>query len=43
MLGDLPAETVDVVRDALASFAHSLGATKPLSRPRSLSSRSGSR
>jgi DNA-binding MarR family transcriptional regulator len=42
MLGDLPAETVDVVRDAMASFAHSLEAANPPSRPRPLASRGGS-
>lgn len=36
MLGDLPVETVDVVRDALGSFAHSLHATNPSPRPRPL-------
>jgi DNA-binding MarR family transcriptional regulator len=43
MLGDVPAETVDVVRDAMTSFAHSLEATNPPSRPRPLASRGGSR
>ncbi len=43
MLGDLPAETVDVVRNAMASFAHSLHATNPSPRPRPLSTRGGSR
>ena len=42
MLGDLPPETVEVVRNAMASFAHSLHATNPPPRPRPLSSR-GSR
>jgi len=36
MLGDLPAETVEVVRAALGSFAHSLQATNPSPRPRPL-------
>ena len=36
MLGDLPPETVDVVRAALRSFAHSLHATNPSPRPRPL-------
>jgi DNA-binding MarR family transcriptional regulator len=36
MLGGLPAETVEVVRDALGSFAHSLHATNPSPRPRPL-------
>jgi DNA-binding MarR family transcriptional regulator len=36
MLGDMPPETVDVVRAALGSFAHSLGATNPPPRPRPL-------
>jgi DNA-binding MarR family transcriptional regulator len=36
MLGDLPPETVEVVRAALASFAHSLQATNPSPRPRPL-------
>jgi DNA-binding MarR family transcriptional regulator len=39
MLRDLPAETVEVVRDALGSFAHSLEATKPPPRPRPLGAR----
>ena len=44
MLGDLPPETVDVVRSAMGSFAHSLQATSPPPRPRPLGSRSrGSR
>ena len=43
MLGDLPAKTVDVVRDAMASFAHSLEAINPPPRPRPVSSRGGSR
>jgi len=43
MLGDLPPETVEVVRNAMASFAHSLHATNPPPRPRPLSSRGGSR
>ena len=43
MLGDVPAEAVETVRTAMASFAHSLEATKPSPRPRPLSSRSGSR
>lgn len=36
MLGDLPAETVEVVRAALGSFAHSLQVTNPSPRPRPL-------
>ena len=36
MLGDLPPETVEVVRTAMASFAHSLEATNPPPRPRPL-------
>ena len=36
MLGDLPPETVDVVRTALRSFAHSLHVTNPSPRPRPL-------
>ena len=36
MLGDLPPETVEVVRRALGSFAHSLEATNPPPRPRPL-------
>jgi hypothetical protein len=36
MLGDLPPETVEVVRAALGSFAHSLQATNPPPRPRPL-------
>ena len=43
MLGDLPPETVEVVRTAMASFAHSLQATNPPPRPRPLRSRGGSR
>ena len=43
MLGDLPAETVEVVRSAMWSFAHSLEATNPPPRPRPLGSRGGSR
>lgn len=42
MLGDLPAETVEVVRTAMASFAHSLEATNPPPSPRPLGSRGGS-
>jgi DNA-binding MarR family transcriptional regulator len=34
MLGDMDPETVEVVRAALGSFAHSLGATSPPPRPR---------
>src|ERR1700759_4490471 len=34
MLGGLPSETVDVVRDALRSCARSLEASRPLPRPR---------
>lgn len=36
MLGDLPPETVEVVRSALGSFAHSLQVTSPSPRPRPL-------
>jgi DNA-binding MarR family transcriptional regulator len=36
MLGDLPPETVEVVRAALGSFAHSLRVTNPSPRPRPL-------
>jgi DNA-binding MarR family transcriptional regulator len=36
MLGDLPPETLDVVRAALRSFAHSLHVTNPSPRPRPL-------
>jgi DNA-binding MarR family transcriptional regulator len=36
MLGDLPPETVDVLRGALGSCAHSLQATNPSPRPRPL-------
>jgi DNA-binding MarR family transcriptional regulator len=43
MLGDLPPDTVELVRTAMASFAHSLAATNPPPRPRPLSSRGGSR
>lgn len=43
MLRDLPPETVEVVRRAMASCAHSLGATNPAPRPRTISSRGGSR
>jgi hypothetical protein len=43
MLGDLPSETVEVVRAAMASIAHSLKATNPLPRPRPLRTRSGPR
>jgi len=43
MLGDLPPETVEVVRGALGSCAHSLEAASPPPRPRPLSSRGGSR
>lgn len=43
MLGNLPPETVETVRTAMASFAHSLEATNPPPRPRPLSSRGGSR
>ena len=43
MLGDCPADTVEVVRTAMASFAHSLEATSPPPRPRPLGQRAGSR
>jgi DNA-binding MarR family transcriptional regulator len=36
MLGDLPPETVEIVRDALTACAHSLKATTPTPRPRPL-------
>jgi DNA-binding MarR family transcriptional regulator len=36
MLGDLPPETVEIVRAALRSFAHSLHVTNPSPRPRPL-------
>jgi DNA-binding MarR family transcriptional regulator len=36
MLGDMAPETVEVVRSALGSFAHSLQATNPPPRPRPL-------
>ena len=36
MLGDLSPETVEVVRDALGDFAHSLHVTNPSPRPRPL-------
>ena len=36
MLGDLPPETVEVVRAALGSFAHELQVTNPSPRPRPL-------
>jgi DNA-binding MarR family transcriptional regulator len=36
MLGDMPPETVEIVRAALGSFAHALGATSPPPRPRPL-------
>jgi DNA-binding MarR family transcriptional regulator len=36
MLDGLPPDTVDTVRDALRSCAHSLEATRPLPRPRPL-------
>jgi DNA-binding MarR family transcriptional regulator len=36
MLGDLPPETVEVLRRALGSCAHSLQATNPSPRPRPL-------
>lgn len=36
MLGDLPSETVEVVRRALGSCAHSLEVTNPSPRPRPL-------
>lgn len=39
MLRDLPAETVEVARNALGSFAHSLEATKPPPRPRPVGAR----
>jgi DNA-binding MarR family transcriptional regulator len=43
MLGDCPPETVEVVRTAMESFAHSLEATNPPPRPRPLSQRAGPR
>jgi hypothetical protein len=36
MLSDLPAETVEIVRTALGSCAHSLEVTNPSPRPRPL-------
>jgi DNA-binding MarR family transcriptional regulator len=36
MLGDVPPETVDIVREALWSCAHGLEATLPVSRPRAV-------
>jgi DNA-binding MarR family transcriptional regulator len=36
MLGDLPPETVEILRGALGSCAHSLQATNPSPRPRPL-------
>jgi DNA-binding MarR family transcriptional regulator len=36
MLGDLPPETIDTVREALWSCAHALEATLPVSRPRAV-------
>jgi DNA-binding MarR family transcriptional regulator len=36
MLGELPSETVEVVRSALGSCAHSLEVTNPSPRPRPL-------
>ncbi len=43
MLGDLPSETVEVVRAALGSCARSLEAASTSPRPRPLGSRGGSR
>jgi len=43
MLRELPSETVEVVRAALGSCAHSLEATNPPPRPRPLGPRGGSR
>ena len=43
MLGDLPPETVEVVRAALGSCAHSLEAANRAPRPRPVGSRGGSR
>jgi DNA-binding MarR family transcriptional regulator len=43
MIGDLPPETVEIVRTALASLAHSLHATNPPPRPRPVTPRGGSR
>ena len=42
MLRDLPPDTVEVVRRAMASCAHSLGATNPAPRTRPISPRGGS-
>jgi hypothetical protein len=36
MLGDTPSDTVEMVRSALGSFAHSLEAAHPPPRPRPL-------
>lgn len=43
MLGDLDPETVEVVRAALGTFAHSLQATSPPPAPRPLGARGGAR
>jgi DNA-binding MarR family transcriptional regulator len=43
MLGDLPSETVEVVRTAMASCAHSLEASIPAPRPRPITPRGGTR
>ncbi len=43
MLGDMPSETVEVVRAALGSCAHSLEAATRPPQPRPLGSRGGSR
>jgi DNA-binding MarR family transcriptional regulator len=43
MLGDVPPETVEVVRTAMASFARSLEATNPPPRPRPVGQRAGPR
>ncbi len=43
MLGDLAPETVEVVRTAMSSFAHSLEATSSAARPRSAIASTGAR
>jgi DNA-binding MarR family transcriptional regulator len=43
MLGDLPPDTIEVVRSAMASFAHSLHATNPPPPPNPIRPRGRSR